>query len=94
MEFSALDALSRPNPTIRDLVVRNAAWYAHKANLYGSDEPSRNQWRVIITIGVVDLCNIDCVEYIMDLTDLAWDRLIADVRCAKQWADSGEWVPE
>lgn len=93
MEFQALDALTRPNPTVRDYVIRAAAWATRKGIPHVHPSEAMN-YRVAITVAAVEHCNVDCILLLLSLSSTGWERLIKDVRCAREWAISGEWRPE
>lgn len=89
--FNALDALTRPEPSIRDFVVRASAHYRSKLTVTND---SYESVRVDIVIATVLLCNIDCITYVTFLSEIGWKRLTEDVVIATNWALENQWSGE
>lgn len=88
MEFRAMDALTRPNPTVRDWVIRASAEHCVQNGVNMLDEKAV---RVCIVVGAAQLHADNCISYITYLTPLGWTKLVADVRLAVQWATEQKW---
>lgn len=85
-EFRVIEALTAPNPTDRQWVIRQAAELIIRDGI----APTDRNVKAYCMVGVGQLCN-DAAFYLADCTELMWRKLIKDVQLTVSVASATEW---
>ncbi len=89
-DFTALEALTAPNPTERQWVIRTAAELIVKEHLLAQTRDRMMIAKAAAITGAGQLC-ADAPYYLAGLTGQGWARLAVDILIAAQWAKEHKW---
>jgi len=89
-EISALCALTNPNPSERDWIVRGAAELVVKDNMFnwGMSESVMGKCAAILISAQLAT---NAVQYLAELGQYGWGRLSADIVICAHWALEEKW---
>lgn len=89
-EFFALDALTAPNPTERQWIIRCAAELIVK-RMFDYDDNNCPETAKMAAILAASQLATDAPRYLANLTYLGWSRLAVDIYVCVRWARAEKW---
>lgn len=89
-EFTALDALTAPEPTERQWVIRCAAELLCGDATFRDEEKTPKAARMAAIMASGQLGG-HALSYLADLTPMAWTRISVDILTCVDWAIDNQW---
>lgn len=89
-DFTALDALTAPEPTERQWLIRGAAELLCTDAYFKNVELAPRSARMAVIVAAGQLAT-EAPGYLADLTPMGWVRLAVDIQLCAQWARDEKW---